>query len=332
MNQNTKNLYALSRIKGLGKVSLSKIRQAGYSSIHDLSTDCNFDELKSFIRAGKNQKIAIDTILHNADSHYDLIEKELDSLLKKNIQIVSVEDQLYPQLYHLINDKPLFIYAKGNLDLLNDENGIAIIGTRNCSDFGANIAFKTAKYFAETNYNIISGLALGIDSAAHKGALAASHGKTTAVLVDVDDVYPKENLDLAENILSNDGLLIAENPPGTFSAGHLFVKRDRLQSGLSLGVFPIETGVKGGTMHTVKFSEDQNRLRFVPDFNSIDGYEAGTDFAKGILKLIREDKAETFTKKDYKVIIEKLNAKRQELNKRLKLDNNQSTQLNVFDS
>ena len=104
-------------------------------------------------------------------------------------------------------------------------------------------------------------MAIGIDTAGHKGTLEAE-GLTTAVLTDIHKIYPEENVQLANKILDTNGLLVAENAPGTFPHRGLLVARDRLQSGLSLAVFPIETDVKGGTMHTVQFAQDQNRLLY----------------------------------------------------------------------
>ena len=113
--------------------------------------------------------------------------------------------------------------------------------------------------------------------------------------------------------MENDGLLIAENPPGTPPAGNLFVRRDRLQSGLSLAVFPIETDIKGGTMHTVRFSEEQKRLRFVPDLKNVKEYRINENRAKGIIELITSGRAKVFTKSSYDSAIEQMNMKKMEL-------------------
>jgi len=106
----------------------------------------------------------------------------------------------------------------------------------------------------------VSGLAKGCDTAGHVGALRA-HGITTAVLAHgLDSIYPKENRSLAENILSNDGLLISEYLVGQKPIGSFFVERDRIQAGLSDCVFVVETGIKGGTMHTVKYCLEYERI------------------------------------------------------------------------
>ena len=134
-----------------------------------------------------------------------------------------------------------------------------------------------------------------------------------------ENIFPEENKGLADNIVNNDGLLISENKPGTIQHRGLFVSRDRLQSGLSLGVFPIETDVIGGTMHTVQFSIDQKRLLFCPDFKKVPDYNLSAKQCRGVLKLIDENKAESYSRDDYDKIIEQLNKKQIDLLTKKKL-------------
>ena len=319
MNNKTKEIYTLFRVNGVGPAAIRKITDAGYNTIHELASECNEEELKKYIR-GKNQASAINEILNNAERHAENIEMEIEGLQSLEIVLYSKWDDKYPMGYKLIKDPPLFIYTKGNSELLNWQDSIAVIGTRECSETGENIAKRAAQYFAEKNFNIVSGLAKGIDTAAHEGALNATEGKTTAVLVDIKTIFPEENTDLAERILNNNGLLIAENPPGTPPAGNLFVRRDRLQSGLSLAVFPIETDIEGGTMHTVRFAGEQNRLVFVPDLKVIPDYDIYNSKATGILHLSESDGVGIFTKELYSEILEKLETKKSEL---YKIKNNQ---------
>ena len=313
MNTKTKDIYTLFRIKGVGPAALNKIISAGYSSINELCSLGSEDELKKLIRGGPNQTLAIDTILNSSDYHIDFIENEIEQLNSMDIEIFSKWDDDYPLGYRLLRNKaPLFIYTKGNTNLLHEENSIAIIGTRDCSPRGEIIANITASRFAEKGYNIVSGLAQGIDTAAHNGALLVG-GNTTAILVDVENIFPENNKYLAQEILNNNGLLVAENPPNTIPAGHLFVSRDRLQSGLSLAVFPIETDTKGGTMHTVRFAEEQNRLLFVPDLKKDDQYDITYDKARGILELMNSNRAQKYSKNSYTNIVKQLDNKKEEL-------------------
>src|SRR5699024_12058801 len=114
-------------------------------------------------------------------------------------------------------------------------------------------------------YTIVSGLALGIDTAGHEGALGAENGKTIAVLAgNLTQIYPAKNKELAMEILERDGLWLSETPIGQSNTRGNFVKRDRIQSGLSLGVCPVQTPIKSGTQHTIEFTRKQNRFLFSP--------------------------------------------------------------------
>lgn len=168
--------------------------------------------------------------------------------------------------------------------------------------------------FADKGFNIVSGLALGIDTAAHVGALKMG-GLTTAALVDVEKVYPKENKNLANEILENGGLLFSENAPNSYVGRGAFVARDRLQSGLSLGVFTIETDIEGGTMHTVNYAKDQNRLLFCPDFQNINDYDLSNPKHMGVKSLIENKFAQVYSISNYAFIEEMIQSKREELYK-----------------
>ena len=324
MNKKVKDIYILSRINGIGPSSLQKIITAGYDSINALSSDCSAEDLRQYIK-GKNQSNAIDVILNHCEEHLEKSEIEFQELSKLDITIYSKWDIDYPMGYKLLGNKaPLFIYTKGNSKLLNYKDSIAIVGSRECTDIGKEVASSTSKVFAKADYNIVSGLAEGIDTAAHEGALLVENGKTTAVVVDVENIFPPSNTKLAEKILDNNGLLIAENPPGTLVRGHLFTARDRMQSALSLGVFPIETTLTGGTMHTVRYAEEQKRLLYVPKLDKIFNYNINNEKAKGIFELLKTKRAEPYDNNDFQNIVRNLNEKKVEL-----YDNqNRSEQLN----
>jgi DNA processing protein len=299
------DILALKLIDGIGLKSLKNLVDSGHNPV-DLSS-MDEDELGQYIK-GPGKKNAVDHIKNHFLACQEKAERLIDELRSNEIVIISYWDNDYPNLYKLIDKPPVFLYLKGDKSLLHHKSNIAIIGTRDCTDIGKKIAGNTARYFSENGFNIVSGLAIGIDTAAHKGALDAN-GKTTAIVVDVQKIYPFENIKLAEEILQSDGLLVSENPPGTIQHSGLLISRDRLQSGLSLGVFPIETDVVGGTMHTVQFAKDQKRLLFCPDLNKIPDYSLTDKQCQGVLKLINESVAEPYSKDDYDDIIRKLNEK-----------------------
>lgn len=207
------------------------------------------------------------------------------------------------------------------MELLSNLKNVAIVGTRENSLIGHKVAIKTAEFFVSQKYTVVSGLARGIDTAGHLGALN-SKGNTIAILTDLIKIYPAENKELAEEILKNNGLLFSEIAPWKSVYRSAFVDRDRLQSGMSLATFVIETDIKGGTMHTVKFTLEQNRHLFVPDFNKLP-YEI--DFAKinGTKYLVKEGKAKVYDRSIYPEILRMLQDKENEIicNYKLKEDN-----------
>ena len=305
---NKSDLYALKQIKGVGDKSILNVISSKLQIQDIISMDK--ESLGNFIK-GSRKVDAINEIQNNYSYYQDMAEQKLMDFESNEINVISYMDEKFPLLYKKIKKPPVFLYVKGNLSLLKYQKSIAIVGTRDCSNHGEKIARNTAKYFAERDFNIVSGLALGIDTAAHKGAISVK-GKTSAVVVDIKEIYPSENKQLSENILDCHGVLISENEPGVFVNRGLFVSRDRLQSGLSLAVFPVETDVKGGTMHTIGFAIEQNRLLYAPDITQIP-YDFEFNKIRGIKKIIDEGTAQPYTSEDYEKIIADIELKRKEL-------------------
>lgn len=193
---------------------------------------------------------------------WDLAYEIMNCSSRENVQIISKTDNKFPVLLKELQDCPQLLHVKGNIKKLNS-NCIAIVGTRNPTQFGKEKAEKLSAELANKDFTIVSGLARGVDTAAHEGALK-SNGYTIAVLAHgLQTIYPAENKDLASRILKQNGTLISEYPWYTNSESWRLVQRDRIQSGISFGVLVIETGVNGGTMHTVKFCRKQERLLMV---------------------------------------------------------------------
>jgi len=305
---NKTDIYALKQIKGVGDKSILNVISSKLC-IHDIIS-MDEESLGQFIK-GSRKVDAINEIQNNFSYYQDLADQKLLGFESNEILVISIMDEKYPLLYKGIKKPPVFLYVKGNGSLLKYQKSIAIVGTRECSERGEKIAKNTAKYFAERDFNIVSGLALGIDTAAHKGAISVK-GKTTAIVVDIKEIFPSENKQLTEDILDYDGVLISENEPGAFVNRGLFVSRDRLQSGLSLAVFPIETDVKGGTMHTIGFAKEQNRLLYAPDLTQIP-YDIDYNKISGIKKIIDDGTATPYTAEDYEKIIDDIEVKRKEL-------------------
>lgn len=202
------------------------------------------------------------------------IRLRLDSYLKEmeknKIDIITIKDKEYPNILKEIEDFPLMLYIKGNKNILNNKN-IAIIGCRECTEYGRKAAVYFSYNLAKENITIVSGLAKGIDTYSHIGALKAG-GKTIAVLGNgLDIIYPKQNEKIYEKIVKFGGAIITEYPLGTKPEKNNFPERNRIISGMSKGVLIIEAKEKSGTIITADFALDQGRDVFaVPgNINSV---------------------------------------------------------------
>lgn len=178
------------------------------------------------------------------------------------ISILSVADPEYPDTLRNIPDYPPILYVKGEIEALRSKC-VAVVGTRKASELGQQWSYKISKSLASGAVTVVSGLALGIDTYAHKGALAAG-GTTIAVLAHgLDTVAPTSNRKLAEEILEHEGALISEHPPGTPPRPPEFVRRNRIQSGLSVASIIVESDAEGGAIHQANFTKQQKRALFV---------------------------------------------------------------------
>jgi DNA processing protein len=196
-------------------------------------------------------------------SDWDSALRKYDKILlgneKNRIKTVSFYDDEYPELYKDIIDKPILLNYIGDISKVNNMASVAVIGTREPSESGAKAAVRFGEIFGEKGFNVVSGLAIGCDAGGHNGCLNKS-GFTSAILAHgLDHIYPKENKELAERIIESGGLIISEYFVGMKPFANYFIERDRLQAGLSNGIIVVETDIKGGTMHTVKFAKENNR-------------------------------------------------------------------------
>lgn len=142
------------------------------------------------------------------------------------------------------------------------EDNVAIVGTRNASDYGKKIAFESAKELSNLNINVVSGMANGIDSFAHLGSLNGKYGKTIAVLgngLAYNDIYPKNNLNLFDRIINSNGLVVSEYIIGTKAKPYYFPERNRIVAGLADKILVVEANKKSGTMITVGYGLEQGK-------------------------------------------------------------------------
>jgi len=180
----------------------------------------------------------------------------------EEIKKISINDKNYPRLLKEIKDPPEVLYLRG--EIKPDENCFAIVGTRRCSPYGKQVALEIAGDLAEAGLTIVSGLAPGIDTFAHQ-ATVERNKRAIAVLgtgVDEKSIYPQSNLKLAQKILETGGCLISEYPPGTRGTQFTFPQRNRIISGISLGVLVVEAKQKSGALITANWARSQGRKVF----------------------------------------------------------------------
>ena len=188
----------------------------------------------------------------------DLAHEELARAASGGVKLVALGDSTYPSRLKEIYDPPLVLYVRGSVEALAVP-GIAVVGTRHPTPYGSGMAERLACDLAARGLSIISGMARGVDTAAHRGAIAAK-GKTVAVFgTGIDVTYPKENKRLSEQILGLGGALISEFAIGTFAAPQNFPIRNRIISGMSAGVLVVEAAEYSGTRITARCALEQNR-------------------------------------------------------------------------
>lgn len=269
---NLKYWIALKSVLGIGSVTFTALvdRFQSLPAIFGASVG----ELKEI--KGISSKIAL-AIVHFKD--WDKVKAELELLDKKKVNIITYEDELYPQKLLTIYDRPPYIYVCGKLSA--DDINVAIVGSRAATTYGKYTTEKLSREMAFKGVTVVSGMARGIDSAAHRGAISA-RGRTVAILGSgLDVIYPPENKKLFEEIIEN-GAAVSEFPLGTPPRSPNFPARNRIISGMSYGVVIVEAGEKSGSLITARLALEQGREVFaVP--GSIDS--AGS---RGTNKLIKQ--------------------------------------------
>ncbi len=203
------------------------------------------------------------------------VEKQITVLGKSGIKAVGFDEPSYPEMLREIEDAPVVIYTKGEIQP-QDRYAVAIVGSRKPTDYGTSVAENISEELASMGITIVSGMARGIDSLSHKGALRAG-GRTIAVLGSGLDVpYPPENKVLMDKIESS-GCVISEFPPGTPPDKENFPRRNRVISGLSLGILVIEATSDSGSLITARYALEQGREVFAVPGNITASTSKGTN-------------------------------------------------------
>ncbi|NCB43390.1 MAG: DNA-processing protein DprA [Clostridia bacterium] len=267
-----------------------------------ISNDSDLFNFISEIRDELRLPIYSEKDKNNVNSKWSEIIEESD---KHDIKIISYMDAEYPKNLLKIDDFPLILNCKGDLLSINNKPNVAIIGTRKPTNFGFELGMRLGQVFSENGYNIVSGLALGCDTAGHKGALSNGNTTTAVLAHGLDSLYPKENQKLSNDIIEKGGLLLSEYFVKQRPVNNFFIERDRIQAGLSECLIVVETDIKGGTMHTVKYCLNYSRI--LACINYPEKFIIENPSVKGNKYLLDEKKAiPIFSKSDIESLIIKL--------------------------
>ncbi len=241
----------LSSIPGVGRVTFRKLAQHFGSPERALSASSS--DLKTI--SGLSDKVIGEI---SSFSWREFAEQELAKARDAGVAVIIADDAAYPAALKNTPDPPLFLYVKGDL---HPGDGIAIVGTRKPTHYGLTVTHHISYELAAAGLTVVSGLARGIDTQAHRGALAAK-GRTIAVLgCGIDVAYPPENKGLMEDI-SRSGAVVSENPFGTQPESGYFPGRNRIISGLSRGTVIVEATEDSGSLITAKYAKEQGRKLF----------------------------------------------------------------------
>lgn len=251
------------------------------------SAEAVFHASRSQLESLRMDAQTVDAIL--AKSFDERAKREFDEVKKLGGDILVLDDGSYPDILREIADPPPVLYVKGDWQACFDQPSIGVVGSRSCSTYGENASEMLARDLASRGITITSGLARGIDTAAHRGAMRAS-GRTIAVMgTGLDAVYPRENNGLVREILAKGGCLVTQFPLGTPPLKENFPYRNRIISGLSLGLLVVEASERSGSLITARLAVEQDREVMAVPGNITSGNSFGTNYLiKSGAKLVQQ--------------------------------------------
>lgn len=268
MSDDLKYWLALSFIEDIGPVTTKRLLSAFHSPERILKA--SIKELKDIDNIGD---IKIKRI-RGFDS-WDIVEKEIKAIKRHGVRIIKYTDKQYPESLRNIEDAPVILYTKGDF-IEEDKFAIAMVGSRQMTEYGKNIAYRLAHELSSMGLTIISGMARGIDTVSHMGALNAG-GRSIAVLgTGIDRLYPPENKGLFKKI-TNSGCIVSEFHIGTPPNKENFPRRNRLISGLSIGVLVVEASIGSGSLITANYALEQGKEVFAIPGSIFSRYSEGTN-------------------------------------------------------
>ncbi|HEV2987466.1 MAG TPA: DNA-processing protein DprA [Candidatus Angelobacter sp.] len=281
--------YALSHLARLSQESALRIYKE-FPSLESVQLFSRADyrhRLRGYVGEGLARLVNVDW-----DSLLDSAHQEIRALADSQIRVICLGDPRYPPLLRLIPFPPMTLFVKGDQEILTNMLAVAVIGTRNCTRWGADVAFRTAQSLVADGCLVVSGVERGIAAAAHQGTIEAG-GKSVAIFGSpLHKIYPAENKELAFHILDSGGAWISELPLGAKCA---FRRSRRIVVGLSVAILPIQTPVGGSTMQVAQLVESYARLLLCPE-PAVEERESKA--SEGIIQLINSHRAQVISQSD----------------------------------
>ncbi len=276
-----KNWISLNMTPGVGPRKATQLLERFGSA------DNVFHALRSELEGLRLKPETIQSIL--AKEFNEKAEEELSKVKEMGGDVLILDDGSYPNLLREIPDPPITLYVRGNWQECFEMPCIGVVGSRRCSTYGRNSSEMLGRDLAEHGICVVSGFARGIDSQAHKGAIEGK-GKTIAVFgTGIDKVYPKENAKLVDEILDNGGAIVSQFPLGTPPLRENFPYRNRIISGLSLGILVIEASERSGSLITARLAMEQDREVMAVPGNITSKTSFGTNYLiKSGAKLVQQ--------------------------------------------
>ncbi|WP_372771022.1 DNA-processing protein DprA [Pseudoalteromonas sp.] len=253
----------------------------GFQTVQSLFDRFTINEIFSFTNSDQvKTELNLSALKNLKNTNWQKIISLICDCKSNNIEIIHFSHPKYPQLLKEISSPPLVLFCKGDIELLNTPK-IAIVGSRNATEIGRQVSKDIATNLALNDFCVVSGMARGIDSCAHQGALQVERNTIAVLGTGVDVCYPKRAMGLYEQIAEK-GLIISEYLPGTTALAANFPRRNRIISGLSLGTIVVEAEQKSGSLITAKYALEQNREVF-----AVPG-SVYNELAKGCHSLIKQ--------------------------------------------
>lgn len=235
----------------LGLLALQRLPRVGPQTALRTAITVNYDRLSAeFLQAWQRE--------------LEAAREDLERYAAASVHVIAFFDERYPSRLRTIHQPPPLLFVHGSVEALDELRSVAVIGTRQPTSFGVSAAEEITRALAEASWLVVSGLAKGIDTLAH-GAALKHHTRTVAVMGGgLDRIYPAENRELATAIVDRGGALVSEQPFGARPHAGNLVARNRLQSGLAAALVVAQTGVRGGSMHTLRHAANQGKPIFAP--------------------------------------------------------------------